>query len=258
MSLCLYDTHVHLEKALASGGLGALVKRACDAGVCRMLAVGGSVSMNAAALNACETYPDLFGAAIGFDRDHVDSADQDSLAAYRRQILAIGEIRLDYHYIPETADAQKALFDRQLALAREWTLPVIVHSREADANTLEMLAAHAAQWNGAPGRIGVLHCYTGGRTFAEALVDLGCYISFSGILTFRNADPLREVSRELPLDRIMIETDTPYLAPVPHRGKPNEPAYVRDVAACLAELKNVSLEEIAETTRRNAVSLFGA
>ena len=133
---------------------------------------------------------------------------------------------------------------------------MIVHSREADADTLDLLAAHASAWRGDPARLGVLHCFTGTAEFAARLVDLGLMISFSGILTFRNADPLREVARGIPADRLLIETDTPFLAPVPHRGKRNEPAWVAPVAEALAKIRNDSLERIAHSTTANAEKLF--
>jgi TatD DNase family protein len=144
-----------------------------------------------------------------------------------------------------------------LDLAAKHRLPVIVHSREADDDTVELLREHVRRWRGDPARIGVLHCFTGTSEFARSVLDLGLMVSFSGIVTFRNADSLRAVAREVPEDRLLIETDTPYLAPVPQRGRPNEPAYVVHVAESLAKIRNDTVEHIAHSTARNALRLFG-
>jgi TatD DNase family protein len=144
-----------------------------------------------------------------------------------------------------------------LELARKYQLPVIVHSREADDDTMALLQEHVRRWCGDPGRIGVLHCFTGIVGFARKLLDMGLMISFSGIVTFKNANNLRAVARDVPEDRLLIETDTPYLAPVPHRGKSNEPAYVVHVAEILAKIRKDTIERIAHSTARNAERLFG-
>jgi len=172
-------------------------------------------------------------------------------------VRAIGETGLDFHYSPDTADAQQALMRAQLSLAAELALPVVVHSRDAEAHTLEILGEHARRWSGPSDRIGVLHCFTGSEPFAKALVELGYHVSFSGIVTFKNAGDLRDVARGIPDDRLLIETDTPYLAPVPYRGKRNEPAYLVHVAEMLAELRGCPVEELAALTTANASALFG-
>ena len=195
------------------------------------------------------------------DRQSLRQSSRQSLgcgreSAFGESVVAVGEIGLDFHYAPETAEAQVALFRGQLAQARELGLPVIVHSREADAETLSELRAHAAAWTGAPERIGVLHCFTGGRAFAEALLNLGFHISFSGIVTFRNADVLREVAAAVPAERLLMETDSPYLAPVPMRGQANEPAFLVHVAETLASVRGCPVDEIARVTTANAQRLF--
>ena len=257
------DTHMHLEPGDDVAGLMA---RAALAGVPRMVAVGGSESMNAAALAAAADHADVFSAAVAFDRHVAEiggAGDVPGLVeAVRRQldapgVVAVGEIGLDYHYNPETAAEQKTLFGAQLDLARERDLPVIIHSREAEADMLAMLRAHRAAWRHAYDRLGVLHCFTGNADMATELVGLGLFISFSGILTFRNADSLREAAAVVPEEWLLIETDTPYLAPIPHRGKSNEPAYLPEVARCLAEVRGVSCEHIANITTANARRLFG-
>jgi TatD DNase family protein len=152
---------------------------------------------------------------------------------------------LDYHYSADTAAAQKALFSSMLDGARHHGLPVVVHSREAEADTLALLENHRSAWRGDPDRLGVLHCFTGDLPFAQALLALGMMISFSGIVTFKNAAALRDVAAAVPDDRLLIETDSPYLAPVPYRGKRNEPAYVCFIASALAELRGCEAEKIA-------------
>lgn len=259
----LTDTHVHFRAGLTPDDVAGLVARARAAGVGRMIAVGCEPETNEAALAAARLCPGELCAAVGYDRSMAGSdaraADIGCLidAAAGVHVVAIGEIGLDFYYTPETAVAQAELMADQLRLARERELPVIVHSREADDVTLELLDAHARAWAGEKDRIGVLHCFTGSEPFARRLLDLGFMISFSGIVTFRNADPLRAVARWIPEDRLLIETDTPYLTPVPHRGVPNEPCYLPAVAGVIAKARGVPPDRIAETTSSNARRLFG-
>lgn len=257
------DTHMHLEPDDDVAGLAA---RARAAGVERMVAVGGSDSMNRAALAVAAAYPEVFAASVAFDRHVAEvggAGDVPGLAAAVRGMLAapgvvaVGETGLDYHYNPETAVEQNALFEAQLELARAHGLPVIVHSREAEADTLRTLRAHRAAWKHDYERLGVLHCFTGNADMAKELVALGLFVSFSGIVTFRNADALRAAAAVVPDEWLLIETDTPYLAPVPYRGQPNEPAYLPAVAECLAVLRGVAVEHIAGVTAANARRLFG-
>ena len=166
------------------------------------------------------------------------------------KVVAIGETGLDYHYEPESAALQQASFRLHLEAARITGKPVIVHTREARADTLALLREAALP------QAGVLHCFTEDWEMARAALDIGFYISLSGIVTFRNAEALREVARQVPADRLLVETDSPYLAPVPHRGKPNLPQYVREVAEYLAVLRGVSYETLAEQTSNNFKRLF--
>ncbi|MGH9427575.1 MAG: TatD family hydrolase, partial [Terriglobia bacterium] len=168
------------------------------------------------------------------------------------RVIAWGEIGLDFHYDNSPRDVQMNAFRRQLQLARAALLPVIIHTREAEAETIEILRS---EWQ-ASGLPGIMHCFSGTRELAEKAVDLGMFISFSGIVTFKSADDLRDVGTEVPLDRLLIETDCPYLSPVPYRGKRNEPAYVLEVARCLAKLRGVSLEEMGRVTAENFARLF--
>jgi len=259
----LTDTHVHFRETMTPEEMAEVVGRARDAGVGKFIAVGCEPDTNAAALRVAAMFPDCVKAAVAYDRSLAGSdakaGDIRDLirAAPVGQVVAIGEIGLDFYYSPETAEPQMELMSSQLALARELKLPVIVHSREADKETIDLLSDHALAWTGAPGRLGVLHCFTGTEPMARQLLDLGFMISFSGIVTFRNADPLREVARVIPADRLLIETDTPYLTPVPHRGKPNEPCYLPAIAALIAKVRGISVEELARLTTANAACLFG-
>ncbi|WP_067703212.1 MULTISPECIES: metal-dependent hydrolase [unclassified Erwinia] len=179
-----------------------------------------------------------------------DFADLRRLAADPR-VVAMGETGLDYHYQQETKAQQQASFREHIRTGRDLNKPVIVHTRAAREDTLSILKEEQAEACG-----GVLHCFTEDRETAEKLLDMGFYISFSGIVTFRNAEAIREAARYVPLDRMLVETDSPYLAPVPYRGKENQPAWTRDVAEYMAVLKGVSIEEMAEATTQNFSTLF--
>ena len=265
----LFDTHAHFDAREGEQGYVALLERARAAGVSRVLAVGGGQTMNSVALQAAAEFPDLVRAAVGLDRDAAGELGASPMAMRRavddvmRQIrgaggavAALGEIGLDFHYCPETAEAQVALLRDQLRAARFLELPVVIHSRNADVATLAELRAHAAEWPGAPERIGVLHCFTEGEAFARDVLALGFHIGFSGIVTFHNADSLRAVAATIPAERLLLETDTPYLTPIPLRGRRNEPAFVRHVAETLARVRGTSAEELARLTAANADRLF--
>ena len=265
------DTHVHFDSS--ADATTASVQRALEAGVTRLLAVGGNPELNAAAIAAARSFPAQVRLALGLDRDQAGKNYALGIRNYelneeRRTkneepasslcLAAIGEIGLDFHYHPETREAQCALFAEMLRLGAARDLPVIIHTREADDDTLRVLDEASSKTRQGAGALGVVHCYTGGPEFARQLLDRGLYLSFSGILTFRNADLLREVARLVPADRLLIETDSPFLAPVPKRGQRNEPAFVVHVAELLATLRGVSLEQLADQTNANAERLFGA
>lgn len=191
--------------------------------------------------------------AVGFHPHEAKDCDDDAFREIARlakmhRVVAIGECGLDYHYMHSPRDVQREVFERHLALAKELDKPIIVHNRESTEDMLEIL--------GRAGARGILHSYTESLDVALRLVDLGYFISFSGIVTFKSAESLREAARGLPHDRVLIETDTPYLAPVPYRGRDNEPAYVIKVAELLASLWNVSLEEVAARTTANFERAF--
>ena len=251
MALKLFDTHCHFETT-DSTIIGSILSRARAAGVARLMAVGGSVELNAAA-TAARTYAAAHSGdcpqvvcALGYDRDQI-SADRPPIPD-DAPLAAWGEIGLDYHYSPETRNVQLALFAEQLEEARRRNLPVVIHTREADDDTLGVLRE-------IPSR-GVIHCFTGTPSFARPLLDLGFYISISGIVTFRAADNVRESARVVPDDRLLIETDAPFLAPVPKRGQPNEPAFIAHMCAFLADLRHVPPERLAEQTFANAEAML--
>ena len=242
-NLRLFDTPCPFETCDASV-IGAILSRARSAGVERLLAVGGSEKLNQSAATA-----HALGAsfAIGYDRDQVGKAIKQ--VAEDVPLSAWGEIGLDYHYSPETRDGQIKLFESQLEEARKRDLPIIVHTREADDDTLAILRDANCR--------GIIHSFTGSLPFAKKLLDLGYYISYSGIVTFKAADNVRESAVYVPDDRILIETDSPFLAPVPKRGQENEPAFIAHTCEFLAKLRGTSADEFAERTYNNAERLLG-
>ncbi|MFO7871314.1 MAG: TatD family hydrolase [Kiritimatiellia bacterium] len=267
-----YDSHAHFGSFASDEDIVSVVERAKEAGLSGIIAVGGSPAENAAALNAARLCPETVRAAVGYDRDEAASfgkgereSDLDELAGLLsgsesgpNRAVALGEIGLDYHYSGETAPAQRDLFRRQLEIAAQARVPAIIHSREAEDDTVEIIDACIDRELVSEGRGGVLHCFTGSISFAGQIVELGMYVSFSGIVTFRGAGGLHRAVREVPDDRLLIETDTPRLAPEPHRGKRNEPAHLKCIAETIAELRGCAVEELAEITAANAARLFKA
>lgn len=253
------DTHVHFDRFVKDGTFDELMRTAKESKVLEMIAIGGSPEANARSLKLAEDHPGTVFGCAGYDRDEAEKAcDFGALREYVSDPLvkAVGETGLDYYYTAETATQQKMLFSENLMLAAEFQKPVVVHTRDADEDTVAMLKEYSSAWAGAADRLGVLHCFTRDTAFARQVLDLGLMISFSGIVTFANADALREVVQYVPDDRLLIETDSPYLAPVPMRGKRNEPAFVVHVAKQLAELKRCSLDSLANLTATNARTLF--
>ncbi|MFP6903627.1 MAG: TatD family hydrolase [Verrucomicrobiota bacterium] len=253
------DSHLHFDSFHAEGEVEGLISRAAEAGVSPLVAIGGSDEANRLAVELARAYPDQVYGVVGYDRDEAGKVhDLEALLDLARGegVVGIGETGLDYHYSADSAEAQRRLFVDNLDIAAGLGKPVVVHSREADEDTLRLLADYAARWPRTDAAPGVLHCFTGSLSFARRLIDLGFMISFSGIVTFKNADALREVAAEVPDERLLIETDSPYLAPVPYRGKRNEPAYVLEVARLLAELRGCELETLAAYTTANALRFF--
>jgi TatD DNase family protein len=255
-----FDTHVHFDDFVKDGTLEPALERADIARVSKMIAVGGSSEANELAQMLAGAFPKCIYAAAGYDRHMAGSlCDITALRelAAKDVTVAVGETGLDYFYEPEKAKEQQRLFFQCLETAIHVRKPVIVHTRDADDDTLSILTDFSKHWKGDPARVGVIHCFTRDERMAKLLLDLGFYISFSGIVTFANADPLREAAKFVPDDRLLIETDSPYLAPVPHRGERCEPAFVADTAKRLAELRGCAVESVAKRTLENACQLFG-
>ena len=252
MTLGLTDTHCHLDSRSFDADREACIERARAAGVERLTAIGtgeGPPDLEAG-IRLAERYP-FIDATVGVHPHDASKAGEDTwgelaaLAAHPK-VVAIGEIGLDYHYNFSPPEVQRAVFVRQLELARESRLPVVIHTREAWRDTVELIRRH---WP--PELGGVFHCFSGGPREAEQALELGFYVSFSGIVTFPRAEEVREAARIVPPDRLLVETDAPYLAPVPYRGKRNEPAWVVETARAVAALRGASLEEIARLTTEN-------
>jgi TatD DNase family protein len=253
----LIDSHCHLDRldlAAHGGSLDAALDAARAAGVGHFLCIGVSADNAATVKGLAERYVDV-DCSVGVHPLDLEPGAEPALdwllgELAHPKVVAIGETGLDYHYEPESAALQQASFRLHLEAARITGKPVIVHTREARADTLALLREAALP------QAGVLHCFTEDWEMAKAALDIGFYISLSGIVTFRNAEALRDVARQVPADRLLVETDSPYLAPVPHRGKPNLPQYVREVAEYLAVLRGVSYESLAEQTSSNFKRLF--
>jgi TatD DNase family protein len=258
----LIDSHVHLDVPAFDADRDAVIQRAREQGVEIMLEIAGSdVARGSlpAGMRLAEEHPFIY-AAVGLHPHEASlygGALEGELLEYARhkKVIGWGEIGLDYHYDHSPRDTQRRVFGRQLELALELKLPAIIHTREAEGDTIEILReSWAARGGDEIG--GVIHCFTGTQWLAGAALEMGFSISFSGVVTFKKADELRSVARSVPADKLLVETDCPYLAPLPHRGKRNEPAFVRETAARLAELRGVSFEEMARVTGENFRRLF--
>ena len=250
------DTHAHLSFPDFASDLPATVARATTAGVTRIVSVATDLADARRVLAIAGQFPGLF-ASVGLHPNHCAESWQSDwpqlveLAA-QPKVVAIGETGLDYYRSRDHAAVQQAVFQAHLALAKQRRLPVIIHCRAADADTLTLVRAHVPDWR----PWGVMHCFAGNTSMAQECMELGLLISFTGILTFKNADALRIVASAVPLESMLLETDAPYLAPIPQRGQRNEPAFIPHIAAMLAQLKGVPVEEVARVTTANAERLF--
>ncbi|MBI3434647.1 MAG: TatD family hydrolase [Proteobacteria bacterium] len=252
----LVDSHCHLDFPDFAHDLDAVVARARAASVTRMLTISTRVRRHDCVLALAERFAELFCSVGTHPHQAHEEADitvADLLARARHaKVVAIGEAGLDYHYDHSPRDAQERGFRTHIAAARESGLPLVIHSRDADADMARILEEETGRGAFAA----VLHCYTGGPDLARRAVALGLYVSFTGILTFKNSGDLREIAAALPADRVLVETDAPYLAPGPHRGKRNEPAFVAETSRVLAQTRGVSFEAIASQTSANFQRLF--
>jgi TatD DNase family protein len=254
------DSHAHIDGPEYDADRKEVIQRARDNGVQSILTVGTGDPHSGAlerAVALAEQHTDVF-AAVGTHPHDARLFDERAEARIREltkssRVIAWGEIGLDYHYDNSPRDVQRDVFSRQLWLARDVGLPVIIHTREAEEDTIDILRT---EWS-ASGLPGVMHCFSGSLKLAEGALELGFLISFSGVLTFKKADELRAVAQRVPLERLLIETDCPYLTPVPFRGQRNEPAHVVEVARELATIQGKKLEEIGEITTNNFQRLFG-
>lgn len=255
------DSHAHIDGQLYDEDRTAILARAAEVGIELILEIcNGDLEQGSLekGLALAQTHSHIY-AAVGV-HPHDARLYDDELEARLCQmcehpkVLAWGEIGLDYYYDHSPRDVQQAAFVRQMERARERNLPILLHIRDADEDTIELLRQH---WSDRGNRAGIFHCFSGSAKLAQAGLDLGFLISFSGNLTFKNAQSLRDIAKSLPLESILIETDCPYLSPVPYRGKRNEPAYVIEVARQLAELHQTTVEEIGRITTANFKRLFG-
>lgn len=252
----LFDTHVHLNDDQFKEDIEEVIKRAQEAGVSSMVVVGFDRATITRAMELIEEYAFIY-AAIGWHPvDAIDMLDEDlawieELSSHPK-VVAIGEMGLDYHWDKSPRDIQKEVFRKQIRLAKKVKLPIVIHNREATADIVDILKEEHAEEVG-----GIMHCFSGSPEVAKECLNMNFYISLGGPVTFKNAKKPKEVAVEVPLDKLLIETDCPYLAPHPYRGKRNEPAYVKLVAEQIAELKGLTFEEVAVATNQNARKLFG-
>ncbi|WP_448872705.1 TatD family hydrolase [Desulfobulbus propionicus] len=251
----LIDTHCHLDMEAYHDDLDEVIASAVQHGVARMITIGIDVASSRKAIDLARSYPNVY-ATVGIHPHDAGQASPEALARIRLlaqddRVIGYGEIGLDYakNYSPRKVQIQA--FAEQLKLAQELALPVIIHDREAHADTLSLIRAAGHFPRG-----GVMHCFSGDQQLARAVLDLGFYLSIPGVVTFANAAVLRDVVRTVDLNALLLETDGPFLAPVPYRGKRNEPKYMLYTAQIVADLKNISLEEVAHATTANAIRLF--
>ncbi len=252
----LVDSHCHLDKLDYQGkhqNIKDVLDKAAKRGVSHMLSVGVTLEAFPAMLEMISPYDHVFASCGVHPLDQDNETNEQKLLEYGQldKVVAIGETGLDYFYSPDNKEQQQRSFRQHVRAAKVLGKPLIIHTRDARQDTLDILKEEGAEQVG-----GVLHCFTESLEMAQAAMEMGFYISISGIVTFNNAAELREVVKQVPLDRLLVETDSPYLAPVPYRGEQNEPAYVRAVAEFVADLKGVSYQELAKQSSNNFFELF--
>jgi TatD DNase family protein len=255
----LFDSHCHLDFESFTPEIEAVLDRARAVGVTRLVTIGSGRDLRsaAAAVDLAKRHAPFVHATVAVHPHDAKVLDDDAfttLSELARDplVVAIGETGLDYHYDHSPRDVQQIVFRRFIALAREVKKPIVIHTRNAPVDTLAILREEKANDVG-----GIIHCFSEDVPFARAALDLGFVASFSGIVTFKKATAIREAAARQPLDAILIETDAPYLAPVPYRGKPNEPSYIAHTAACIAELRSTDPRSVREATYENACRVFG-
>ncbi|MBL5768923.1 hydrolase TatD [Heyndrickxia sporothermodurans] len=252
----LFDTHVHLNDSQYAEDLEVVIQNAKEAGVSNMVVVGFDRPTITKAMELVETYEFLYASVGWHPVDAIDMTEQDlawiEQLAKHPKVVALGEMGLDYHWDKSPKYIQKDVFRKQIRLAKKVKLPIIIHNREATQDIVDILKEEDAKEVG-----GIMHCFSGSTEVAKECIDMNFFISLGGPVTFKNAKKPKEVASEIPLSHLLIETDCPYLAPHPYRGKRNEPAYVKLVAEQIAMIKGIPLEEVAKITNRNAKRLFG-
>ncbi|SFL84406.1 TatD family hydrolase [Pelosinus propionicus] len=251
----LFDSHAHIDDEKFDLDREEVIQRAIDNGVTRMINVGASMSSSARSIALAEKYESIYATVGIHPHDAKDALDTDyeQLARWTslEKVVAIGEIGLDYYYDYSPREVQRSVFIRQLDIARQTKLPFIIHDRDAHGDVLEILKKEAK------GLKGVLHCFSGSLEMANEVIKMGLYVSIAGPVTFKNAAKLPEIVTKVPLEYLLVETDSPYLTPQPFRGKRNEPAYVKLVAEQVANLRGIEIEILAKATSENAKKLFG-
>ena len=250
----LFDTHVHLNSKMYKKDLKEVIERALVAGVTRMAVIGFDAASNARAIELAEQY-DFIYAVVGIHPSDARSATENSWIVLREQlkhpkVVALGECGFDYYHDTSFNDIQREVFKKQLEIAKELKMPIVVHMRDSVQDTYEMLR------DAGKGLSGVLHCYSGDVEMMHKFLDLGFYIGLDGPVTFKNAHGVHEIAKAVPIDRLVIETDAPYLTPAPYRGKRNEPAYVSYIAEKIAELRGMTYEEVCKVTTENGLKMY--
>ena len=245
-----FDSHAHVYDTRMPGGPDAAVQAARDAGVVGMVTVGCDRATSLAAIDVAARHPDVWATVGLHPHEAVHGVDTIVDLLDTPGIVAVGEAGLDHYYDHSPRDVQRTAFAAQIQLAHERRLPLVIHTRDAWDDTFDVLAAE-----GVPERT-IFHCFTGGPDEAARCLAIGAFVSISGIVTFASATALREAAATVPLDRLLVETDAPYLAPVPHRGRTNQPAYVAHVARCIADLRDVPVADVAAATTANAALAF--
>lgn len=251
----LFDTHAHINADQFQEDVDEVIQRAKDAGVSYIVVVGFDEKTIRGAMKLAEQYEFIYASVGWHPVDAIDMTDEhlqwlEELAAHPK-VVALGEMGLDYHWDKSPKDVQKEVFRKQIRLAKKVKLPIIIHNREASQDIVDILKEEDAQEVG-----GIMHCFSGSVEIAKLCLDMNFHISLGGPVTFKNAKKPKEVAKAVPLERLLIETDCPYLAPHPYRGKRNEPAYVKLVAEKIAEIKEISIEELGKITTENAKKLF--
>lgn len=251
----IFDTHAHYDDEQFNEDREELFTSMQENGIGTIVNVGASLRGCKDSVELAGKYPFVY-AAVGVHPDHTGDLNEETFLWLKQQsdnekVVAVGEIGLDYYWDNESHDVQKRWFIEQLKLAREKGLPVIIHSREAAADTLEIMKEHAR------GLSGIIHCFSYSKEMAAEYVKMGFYIGIGGVVTFKNAKKLKDVAAAIPIEKIVLETDCPYMAPEPYRGKRNQSSYIRYVAEKIAELKAMSQEEVIAVTEKNARDLYG-